>query len=287
MPRSIAVAANFTAEAVQPALAFWVGELFLDLEIRFAGYNQLFQEMLKPAGLFGANTGFNVALIRIEEWLGAGAEEMARRFAAAVRPSAAPLLIALCPATDEQAPACAPLEAWLRKALAANAGVHFLEPGTVGNPHDPYAGELGHVPYTPLYFASRATAIARKIHAIVQAPFKVIALDCDDTLWRGICGEDGPEGVTLDPPRRALQEFMAARRAEGMLLALCSKNNEEDVAAVFEAHPEFPLGYGDFAESRVNWESKGANLTHLAAELELGLDSFILVDDNPKECSET
>ena len=131
-----------------------------------------------------------------------------------------------------------------------------------------------------------ATAIARKIHALSHPPYKVIALDCDDTLWSGICGEDGPAGVALDPPRRALQEFMAARRAEGMLLALCSKNNEEDVVETFRVHPEMPLRFEDFAARRINWESKGANLAALAAELDLGLDSFILVDDNPKECVE-
>ncbi len=156
----------------------------------------------------------------------------------------------------------------------------------VADIHDPHANELGHVPYTPVYFVALATAIARKIHAITAAPFKVIALDCDDTLWAGICGEDGPEGVVLDAPRRELQSFMRARRQEGMLLALCSKNNEEDVAATFEAHPEMPLRLADFAAQRVNWETKGANLASLADELDIGIDSVILIDDNPKEVTE-
>jgi FkbH-like protein len=142
------------------------------------------------------------------------------------------------------------------------------------------------VPYTPLFFASLATAVARTIHALSHSPYKVIALDCDDTLWSGICGEDGPAGVVLDAPRRALQEFMAARRGEGMLLTLASKNNEEDVAETFRFHPEFPLRFEDFAARRVNWESKGANLPALAADLDLSLDSFIFVDDNSKECDE-
>jgi FkbH-like protein len=142
------------------------------------------------------------------------------------------------------------------------------------------------VPYTPLYFVALATALARKIHAITAPPFKAIALDCDDTLWAGICGEDGPEGVVLDAPRRALQELMAERRRAGMLLALCSKNNPEDVAATFRAHPEMPLAPGDFVARRINWDSKAANLASLAEELELGLDTFILVDDNPKEVRE-
>jgi FkbH-like protein len=152
--------------------------------------------------------------------------------------------------------------------------------------HDPHGEELARVPYTPVFFVALATAIARKIHAIVTPPYKVAALDCDDTLWAGICGEDGPHGVILDPPRKALQEFMADRRREGLLLALCSKNNEEDVVETFRAHPEMPLRIEDFAARRINWDSKEANLGALAAELGLGIDSFILVDDNPKECTE-
>ena len=70
-----------------------------------------------------------------------------------------------------------------------------------------------------------------------------------------------------------------------MLLALCSKNNEEDVVETFRAHPEMPLRLEDFVARRINWETKSANLAALAEELELGLDSFILVDDNPKECT--
>jgi FkbH-like protein len=137
-----------------------------------------------------------------------------------------------------------------------------------------------------VYFVALATAIARRIHAILAPPYKVAALDCDEALWAGICGEDGPHGVVLDAPRRALQEFLAERRRSGLLLALCSKNNEEDVVETFRAHPEMPLRLEDFAARRINWDTKGEGLAWLAAELDLGLDSFILVDDNPKECTE-
>src|ERR1700739_270763 len=72
--RAIAISATFTAEAIQPGLAFWAGELGLEYEIRFAGYNQLFQQLLDPAGLFARNRGgFNVALVRFEDWLRGGA----------------------------------------------------------------------------------------------------------------------------------------------------------------------------------------------------------------------
>jgi FkbH-like protein len=290
--RAIAISATFTAEAIEAALAFWAAELALPHQIRFAGYNQLFQELLAPASLFARNRGFNVALIRLDDWLAAGVDESARRFIDAVKQTTAatPLILALCPPAPGHEAACAPAARFIREALAPDRddipAVYLADPEPVANPHDPYAGELGHLPYTPLFFVSLATAIARKIHALSHPPYKAIALDCDDTLWRGICGEDGPQGVALDPPRRALQEFMAARRHDGMLLAMCSKNNEEDVLETFRAHPEMPLRLEDFAARRINWQSKGANLASLADELELGLDSFILVDDNPKECTE-
>jgi FkbH-like protein len=286
--RAIAISATFTAEAIEPALAFWAGELALPHQIRFAPYAQLFQELLSPASLFARNRGFNVALIRLDDWIAGGVDESARRFIDAVKASTTPtpLIVALCPPAPGHEAICDPAAHAICEALDSLPGIYLARPEPVANPHDPYAGALGHLPYTPLFFVSLATAIARKIHALSHSPFKVIALDCDDTLWRGICGEDGPQGIALDLPRRALQEFMAARRREGMLLAMCSKNNQGDVLETFRAHPEMPLHLEDFAASRINWESKGSNLASLAADLDLALDSFILVDDNPKECSE-
>jgi FkbH-like protein len=156
----------------------------------------------------------------------------------------------------------------------------------VGEVHDPHGDELGHLPYTPEFFAALATAIARKIHAILRPPYKVVALDCDDTLWAGICGEDGPRGVALDAPRRELQEFMAGLRRSGMLLVLASRNNEDDVVETFQAHPEMPLDLEDFAARRIDWSSKSANLRALARDLDLASESFILIDDDSKECTE-
>ncbi|MDE3167468.1 MAG: HAD-IIIC family phosphatase, partial [Acidobacteriota bacterium] len=281
--RAIAISATFTAEPIRSALELWMRELELDYEIRFAGYGQVFQELLDPAGMFARNTGgVNVVLARLQDWPAEGWRELVE--AAGKSPAAAPLIVAVCPGAGDAAE---------RAEAARGAGWgHVILPEDVAalypveRVHDAHGDELGRVPYTEEYFAALATAVARKVHALKMPPYKAIALDCDDTLWRGICGEDGPQGVTLDAPRRALQEFMAARRAEGMLLALCSKNNEEDVAETFRAHPEMPLRAGDFAASRVNWQSKGTNLVELAEELGLGLDAFVLVDDNPKEIDE-
>ncbi|MEL6439650.1 MAG: FkbM family methyltransferase [Cyanobacteria bacterium J06621_8] len=150
-----------------------------------------------------------------------------------------------------------------------------------------YRGDLtGSVPYTPEYYTALGTAIARKIRALKSTPYKVIVLDCDRTLWNGICGEDGAAGVTIDAPFQKLQEFMVAQSAAGMLLCLCSKNNEGDVWQVFDHHQQMPLQKKHLVQWRINWQAKSENIKSLAAELQLGLDSFIFIDDNPLECAE-
>jgi FkbH-like protein len=114
----------------------------------------------------------------------------------------------------------------------------------------------------------------------------VIVLDCDNTLWKGVCGEDGPFGVEVSPPYRALQEFMIGQMNDGMLLCLCSKNNEKDVLDVFDQRTDLVLKREHLVSWRINWNSKSDNIKSLAKELNLGLDSFIFIDDNPVDCAD-
>lgn len=117
---------------------------------------------------------------------------------------------------------------------------------------------------------------------------KVVALDLDNTLWGGIIGEDGLEGISLGEEGLGLafaefQDELLNLMRKGILLALCSKNNEEDALAVMRRHPSMRLKEDHFAARRVNWQDKAANLRELAEELNLGLDSFVFIDDNPAE----
>ena len=308
----VAVSATFTAESLSQPLAFWMRRLGLALPARFAPYNQVFQQLLDPASLLAQNHGgVNVVLVRFEDWVRfrdpgvlnlESIEEIARYLVACLRLAAesfaSPLLISVCPsspgflADPEQAAFSRQTEAYIESSLRDMGTIHFVSQAEleilypVAQPHDPHGDILGHVPYTPEYFVALGTLLSRKIHALRMTPYKVIALDCDDTLWQGICGEDGPEEVVVDPPRRALQEFMAAQHDAGMLLCLCSKNNEEDVLETFRVHPEMPLRLEHFVARRINWAAKSANLAALAEELQLGLDSFVFVDDNPQERAE-
>jgi FkbH-like protein len=152
--------------------------------------------------------------------------------------------------------------------------------------YEAHGHRLAHIPYTSQCYAAIGTALVRRIFNLKGDPFKVIVLDCDNTLWRGVCGEDGPRGIDVTPPHRALQEFMIGQMNAGMLLCLCSKNNEQDVLDVFDQRTDMLLRREHLASRRINWNSKSANITSLSAELNLGLDSFIFIDDNPVECAD-
>jgi FkbH-like protein len=308
----IAIAATFTAEPVAESIQYWLKRLELPARIEFAPYNQVLPALLDPGSVFAANRdGLNVILLRFEDWkrfrkggddFSAAAGEQNRELIAALQTAAstksAPILVCVCPPSPRALANQAMADLWnrleqeLESALAGLPAIRWLssmrlrELYPVANHYDAAADLLGHMPYTPEAYAALGTAIIRVFHAARRTPYKAIVLDCDNTLWRGICGESGPAGVEIDSASHALQTFVKARQREGMLLCICSKNAEEDVGETFEAHPEMPLRRSDFVGWRVNWQSKAENIRSLAAELSLGLDSFIFLDDNPMETAE-
>ena len=144
------------------------------------------------------------------------------------------------------------------------------------------------------FAAAAAREVTRRIvglGASLKFPkAKVIALDLDNTLWGGIIGEDGFDGIAIghEYPGNAYTAFQRRLldfQQRGFLLALCSKNNPADVDEVLKSHPQQLLKPEHFAAMRVNWEPKTDNLVALAEELNLGLDSFIFVDDSDYECA--
>jgi polyketide synthase PksN len=150
---------------------------------------------------------------------------------------------------------------------------------------DSMRDKIGHIPYTKEYYNLLGTLIYRRFFKLKSKPYKVIVLDCDNTIWKGICGEDGYEGVLVEGSYYKFQQFLVNQTKQGMLLCLCSKNVEDDVWNVFEKK-SMPLQKQHITDSRINWEPKSKNIKNLAKTLNLGLDSFIFIDDNPVECAE-
>lgn len=156
---------------------------------------------------------------------------------------------------------------------------------------DPKMYYLARMEWSPGFLPLVAGEMIRHVKAVRGLAKKCLVLDLDGTLWGGVCGEEGPDGVKCgpgDPEAEAFLEFqhrLKALQDRGVLLAVCSKNNPSDVAEVFESRPEMPLRLTDFAATEIGWEPKHEGLRKIAAALNIGTDSLVFIDDNPAEVS--
>lgn len=120
----------------------------------------------------------------------------------------------------------------------------------------------------------------RWIPAAIAPRLRAVALDLDDTLFAGVLGEDGPEGVMLTSGHRSLQEYLLELRRGGLFLALVSRNEERDVQQLFSRRNDFPLRWEDFSARQIHWRSKAESLEKVAQVLRIGMDAILYVDDN-------
>lgn len=144
-------------------------------------------------------------------------------------------------------------------------------------------------PYSAEMLVHIAREFAEIITSLKRASKKVLVLDLDNTLWGGVIGDDGLEGIEIGTtsPRgeayRHFQQHIQSLARRGVLLAVCSKNDYDKAAEAFIKHPEMVLRLEDIVNFKANWEPKSENIRQIAAELNLGLDSLVFVDDNPAE----
>ncbi len=146
-------------------------------------------------------------------------------------------------------------------------------------------------PYSVAFWDRLACQVCRQLVAATRASKKCIVVDCDNTLWGGIVGEDGLAGIQLGEtfPGRAFLDFQRHLRylkEHGIFVCIASKNNEADVFEVFDSHDAMVLRRDDVAVFQVHWRSKVDSILDIAKQLNIGLDSFVFVDDNPKEIAE-
>ncbi len=143
--------------------------------------------------------------------------------------------------------------------------------------------------YTVDFFEAYARLVAPALLSAAGRAKKVLVFDCDNTLWNGILDEVGADGIEMSrrtaqgSPFAEVQELALDLARRGVLLALCSKNNPAEVDAVLARHPDMRLREADIAIKKVNWDDKAAGLQAIAAELNVGLDSLVFVDDSDFE----
>lgn len=312
----IAIAATFTAEPLQDALRYWFEGRGQETALNFAPFNQVLQQLLDPASeLQRSRSELNVLLIRLEDWMGLKRDELDKveesldlngdHFIDGLQRMVQALPLArtfvwFCPASPalRQDPEISARLAIAEKRLLRRLDVPRLRsvrafssqhwarrwPGLI---MDNSSGDaLGGIPYTEEFFTILATEVIRSWDSQTRAPLKVLALDADNTLWQGVLGEDGVAGLRLTDGHRLMQEVAKAAQADGMLLALVSKNNPADLFEAWAQRPDFILRWDDFVGVEAGWRPKSESLQALAKKLKLGLESFVFVDDSALECSE-
>ena len=155
--------------------------------------------------------------------------------------------------------------------------------------HDPLQWNMAKLAFAPGFIPLYADHVMRVIAAMRGKSKKCLVLDLDNTLWGGVIGDDGINGIVLgqgDPlgeAHIAVQRMALELRNRGVVLSVCSKNDEQNALLPFEKHPDMLLKKEHIAIFQANWNDKASNLEAIARQLNIGVDALVLLDDNPAE----
>jgi FkbH-like protein len=323
---TVGVAASFTAEPLEPFLGGRLLDAGEVPAFRFAGYNQLHQVCFDPHTMLGPvdvivvlwrvedvlaadlhrflDTGDGSAasaLVAGSAELGRAVADLAAR---AGRPVLASTPPALAPVGVDLVDSSVTVMLGRVHAACSNAFLDALEgsPARVvdlaaweraagADVHDLVKWVAYKQPYTGRFWLQLGGHLGDAIAREKTPPPKCVVLDADNTLWGGVIGEDGIGGIELSSafPGIAFQEFqrvLKGLRHRGVLLAVASKNNHDDVVEVFTGHDDMVLSVDDIAVWRVNWGPKSQSLREIAVELNIGEDALVFVDDSHYELAE-
>ncbi len=281
----IHVAATFTADPLADVFSFWAEKLGTESPtgaVTFAPFGQVFQELLDPNSGAATENGAAVFLVRAAD-LGEDADRFLETYTDFVgkHPGRTHLLL-LCPDKNSEMPLTTPQVPGAEVLTADDVAALYPDP----DPFDPEAEELGNVPYTDTFFAALGTFLIRKLRAQSAKPIKVIATDADNTLWGGVAAEDGSEKLEVSTGHLAYHAWLKSQADAGVLLAICSKNNREDLDKTFEEREDLGVHLQDFTALKLGWQPKSESLLSLANDLNVGPDSILFLDDNPTEIAE-
>lgn len=165
--------------------------------------------------------------------------------------------------------------------LAANVGL--------ANWHDPTLWNMAKLPFSQKYTPIYADYVCRILAARLGKSRRCLVLDLDNTLWGGVIGDDGIEGILIgngDPTAEAhlhLQQTAMELRDRGVVLTVSSKNEDATARQPFKEHPDMLLRENHIALFQANWSDKASNIKAIAETLSLGLESMVFLDDNPAE----
>ena len=200
--------------------------------------------------------------------------------------SEAPILVADCAATDA---AAQELNDGLRNLAQVVPGVRIVPLSQIGAELGARTFDRRAARVTGMTLSDAACLRAARALGLVWLPaalaprLKAIALDLDNTLYSGVLGEDGPAGLQLTAMHLELQRKLLRLREQGVFLALASRNEKVDVDRLFAERPDMPLRPEHFSATSIAFRAKASGLREIAAELRIGVDALLFVEDNPGE----
>ncbi|MFJ3307065.1 SDR family NAD(P)-dependent oxidoreductase [Streptomyces sp. NPDC086549] len=298
-PSSLALAATFALGNLPLMCGAALNQDAADgVSVTEAPYHQVLASLQDPSGVFAdPATAVGAVLLRASDLERFGPvddallAELRTAYPAALRAlserTRKPIVVGFLPAAREEDR----LTRWEREIaaeLAGLPGIAVLGPDDwtrhrpVDDRFDERTERLAHLPFTPQFQAAVALRLAEVVRAVRRPAPKVIVVDGDETLWGGVAGESGPEAVDLTGPRARLARRLLQWRAAGALLALVSNNDEATVRAVLD-RPDSLLKAEHFSVLSAAWGPKPTRLAEAARTLNLGVDSFLFLDDNPAE----
>lgn len=282
-PLRVVVLSSYTTELLRDALSFEALLRGFQLDLQLGEFGQVEQELLSGR-LFREPVDATLLLLTAEDALREGrtADELPAltELVRLARTQATGELVLSVLPDGWQAGVPKPVESPDVLNAAVDWGSH-LDDATCFDTRMWEASQFPLRPKGALRLVARLFAMALRQRS---TPIKCVVLDCDNTLWGGVVGEEGVEGVDLSETWLEFQRRLLAIRERGVLLALSSRNDEAIVRRVFEERAESVLEFGHFSAWRIHWEDKAQSLQELAEELNLGLDSFLFVDDSEFEC---
>lgn len=305
----LAVGGTCTVDPLVPLLAAECASRGLLVNPTLLPYNSLFQEMLSASGeLTGATYALLLPrlqdLVRDPAWPAADCLDVADRLVAALATfsdhASTRLWLASFPppsalistgAHGKTVPrAWHAANARLAEGVEALGSVQLLDTNAAlsnagAGAYSAKSWFLGRQPYSPAGMQAIAGAASRAICSAARPAKKILSLDCDGVLWGGVVGEDGWQGIQIGdtPVGRAhaeLQQWSLGLVESGVVLALCSRNREEDVWEVFDRQEEMVLRREHVTVAALNWDPKSDNLRQIAEQVGVGVDSIVHVDDD-------
>ena len=319
----IAIAASYSTDAIQVGINFWLNHLEWPSSLVSADYSQVLQSLLNPQSVLHKNHGgCNFVLFRYEDFIRDTLHKIDVKSISALqiqqlqdelvvrvkeltsaiddygRLCLQPTFVILVPSfgaanyEEKWQSLLGTLDNILINKIEKYEQINFFKLADDQKVYefeeifDPIRDRLGHIPFTDEYNALQATQIIRCCYGVINDYYKVVVVDCDNTLWQGVCGEVGVEGVVLTEAHLEFQRRLLRLNKSGVLICLCSKNNEEDVWKIFDNRDDMVLQREHIVDARINWLTKSKNIVSLASNLNLDPESFVFIDDNPMECAE-